>query len=225
MLGLLWGLAQGMRHALEPDHLAALSTLVADRRSPRSAASYAVAWGVGHALVLLAFGGALLLVRGHVPDRVGACFELLVAAMLIVLGVRGLRAAFVRPAGDGVEHAHTTVKHSHAGPHDHVHLQGLTLSRRPLVVGCVHGLAGSGALAALVMPGMKSALAGVVYMAVYGGGATLGMAMLAGLVGVPLARLVRTPRGVPVLLGATGALSVIFGVVWGYSAAGGALLQ
>lgn len=225
ILGLFWGLAQGMRHALEPDHLAALSTLIADRRSPRSAASYAVAWGLGHALVLLAFGGVLLLVRAHVPERVAAGFELLVAVMLIVLGVLGLRAAFVRPSGGGTEHAHASSAHAHAGPSDHLHVRGLTLSRRPLVVGCIHGLAGSGALAALVMPGMKSVLAGMVYMAVYGGGATIGMAMLAGVVGVPLARLVRTPRGIPVLLGATGALSVAFGVVWGWTAAGVALLQ
>jgi hypothetical protein len=97
------------------------------------------------------------------------------------------------------------------------------ISRRPLVVGCIHGLAGSGALAALVMPGMRSALAGLAYLLLYGGGAALGMAMLAGVVGVPMARLVRTHRGVPVLLGATGALSLVFGLAWGWTAASIAL--
>ena len=223
ILGLLWGMAQGMRHALEPDHLAAVSTLVADGRSPRSAASYALAWGLGHALVLLVFGGALLLLRGHVPGRIGAGFELLVAAMLVVLGLRALRLAFVRPAGDLMEHHHDGTQHAHAAPSDHLHLRGYTVLRRPLIVGCIHGLAGSGALAALVMPGMKSALLGLLYLAVYGGGAALGMAMLAGVVGVPLAKLVRTPRGIPVILGATGALSLVFGLAWGWTAAGLAL--
>jgi high-affinity nickel-transport protein len=222
LLGLFWGLAQGMRHALEPDHLAAVSTLVADRRSARSAASYALAWGVGHALVLLVFGGALLAVRGHVPARIGAAFELLVATMLVVLGLRGLRLAFVRPGVDPADHEDGG-PHVHPGSADHVHLSGFTITRRPLIVGCVHGLAGSGALAALVMPGMKSALLGLLYLALYGGGAALGMAMLAGVVGVPMARLVRTPRGVPVLLGATGALSLVFGLAWGWTAAGLAL--
>ncbi len=217
-LGLLWGLAQGMRHALEPDHLAAVSTLLAERRSPRSAASYALAWGVGHAIVLLVFGGALLLVRGHVPPRVGASFELLVAAMLVVLGVRGLRLAFVRPGGDPVEDAHHHGPHEHAHS-DHVHVRGLTLARRPLIVGSIHGLAGSGAIAALVIPGMRSTAAGLAYIALYGGGAALGMAMLAGVLGVPLAKLVQTPRGVPLLLGTTGALSLLFGLAWGWSAA------
>jgi hypothetical protein len=222
-LGLVWGLAQGMRHALEPDHLAAVSTLVAERKSARSAASYAVAWGVGHAVVLLAFGGALLLIRGHVPERVGAGFELAVAVMLVVLGVRALRRAFVKPVGEPVAHQHAHQHHAHPGPHDHLHVRGFTLARTPLIVGSIHGLAGSGVLAALVMPGMRSALAGLVYMLVYGSGATLGMAMLAGLVGLPLARLVQTRRGVPVLLGATGALSLVFGVAWGWAAAGVAL--
>ena len=96
VLGLLWGLAQGVRHALEPDHLAAVSTLVAERRTARSAASYAVAWGVGHALVLLAFGGALLAREGATfPSASAPGSSSLVAAMLVVLGVRALRRAFV----------------------------------------------------------------------------------------------------------------------------------
>ncbi|HEY8038787.1 MAG TPA: hypothetical protein VIF15_03305 [Polyangiaceae bacterium] len=224
VLGLLWGLAQGVRHALEPDHLAAVSTLVAERKTARSAASYAVAWGVGHALVLLAFGGALLLLRGQVPERVGAAFELVVAAMLVVLGVRALRRALVRDvSGEARPHGHSVGAHAHAGPADHLHVRGFTLARQPLVVGSIHGLAGSGALAAIVLSRMPSPLAGLVYMAVYGGGAMLGMAMLAGVAGVPLARLARTRRGIPVLLGTTGALSLLLGVAWGWAAAGVAL--
>jgi hypothetical protein len=223
LLGLLWGLAQGMRHALEPDHLAAVSTLVADRKSARSAASYAVAWGLGHALVLMAVGGALLLVRAQLSERVGAMFELAVAAMLIVLGVRALRRAFVDgAAGAPVAHAHATHAHAHGGPAAHVHLRGFTLAMRPLLVGCVHGLAGSGAVAALVMAQLQSAVAGLVYIVVFGAGATLGMAVLAGLAGVPLAKLVRTRRGVPVLLGTTGTLSLLLGIAWGWAAASAA---
>jgi hypothetical protein len=220
VLGLLWGLAQGARHALEPDHLAAVSTLVAERRSPRSAASYAVAWGIGHALVLLAFGGALLAVRARLPDRVAALFELAVAAMLIGLGARALRQAIVRHVGGvDVAHRHRAGAHAHAGPVDHVHVRGFTLARQPLVVGCIHGLAGSGALAGLVASQMSSALSGIATLAVYGGGAGLGMAALAGLAGVPLTKLARTRRGVPVVLAASGTLSVLLGVAWAWNAA------
>jgi hypothetical protein len=223
-LGLLWGLAQGVRHALEPDHLAAVSTLVAERRSARSAAWYAMAWGAGHALVLLAFGGALLVLRGQVPARLAAGFELLVAFMLIFLGARAMRRAFVHPDGPPIDHAHATGAHSHAGPSDHVHVHGWALARRPLIVGCIHGLAGSGALAALVMPGMTSPAAGLTYMALYGGGAAIGMAALAGIAGVPLARVARARRGVRALLATTGALSLVLGIAWGWTAASAAMM-
>jgi hypothetical protein len=213
-LGLLWGLGQGVRHAVEPDHLAAVSTLVAERRSARSAASYAVVWGAGHALVLLAVGGALLLLRMRMPERAAAVFELVVAVMLVVLGIRALRRALVAGRRAPAPHAHDGAEH----------IMGFAVARQPLVVGCIHGLAGSGALAALVVAQIRSPVAGLVYMVLYGGGAALGMAMLAGLVGVPLARLVHTKRGVPVLLATTGTLSLVLGVAWGWSAAGPALV-
>jgi hypothetical protein len=216
-LGLVWGFAQGVRHAVEPDHLAAVSTLIAERRSPRSAAGYAIVWGAGHAVVLLVVGGALLLLRERMPERVAAIFELIVAAMLVVLGFRALkhaliagRTAAVRPGGHEI--AEGTVRGSSG------------LAPRPLIVGCIHGLAGSGALVALVVAQMRSLVAGLVYIVVYGSGAALGMAALAGLAGVPLARLVQTKRGVPVVLGTTGTLSLALGLAWGWSAAGPALV-
>jgi hypothetical protein len=216
-LGLVWGLVQGVRHAVEPDHLAAVSTLVAERRSARSAAGYAVLWGAGHALVLLVVGGALLLLRGRMPERLAAVFELLVAAMLVALGLRALaRAIRKSPAGGGApREPHQRHEHGTIQPE-----RGPALSPRPLLVGCIHGLAGTGALVALVAAQMRSLLAGFVYIALYGGGAALGMAVLAGLAGLPLARLVQTRHGVPVVLGTTGALSLALGVAWGWSATG-----
>jgi hypothetical protein len=214
-LGLAWGLVQGVRHAVEPDHLAAVSTLVAERRSPRSAAGYAIVWGAGHAVVLLVVGGALLLLRERMPERVGAVFELIVAAMLLVLGIRALK------------HALMVGRHAAVGPGGHEPegaTRGPRLSPRPLIVGCIHGLAGSGALVALVVAQMRSLVAGLMYIVLYGSGAALGMAALAGLAGVPLARLVQTKQGVPVVLGTTGTLSLALGLAWGWSAAGPALV-
>ncbi|HZU84722.1 MAG TPA: hypothetical protein VE987_17450 [Polyangiaceae bacterium] len=212
LIGLGFGMLQGVRHAIEPDHLAAVSTLVADRRSARSAASYAAAWGLGHALALLAVGGALFSLRARLPGRMAAAFELAVAVMLVALGVRalerGLRATL---SGDRRPVAPTAGASA-----------ARALPRRPLVVGCVHGLAGSGALAAVVGAQMPSLPAGLAYMLVYGGGAALGMAILAGAAGVPLGLLVRTRHGLPALLAATGALSLLLGVAWGWSAVTGA---
>jgi hypothetical protein len=210
-LGLLWGLAQGMRHAVEPDHLAAVSTLVAERRSARSAATYAVVWGAGHALVLLVVGGSLLLLRARLSERAASAFELLVAAMLVLLGVRALRRAIAQRSS-----VPATIRESHA----HVRWLGFPTARQPLVVGCIHGLAGSGALAALVLAQMRSVAAGLFYMALYGGGAALGMGILAGLAGVPLAHVAKTKGGFPALLATTGVLSLTLGVAWGWVAAG-----
>lgn len=205
LAALLLGIVQGMRHALEPDHLAAVSTMVAEQRSVRASAVYAAAWGVGHALVLLLVGGVLLALRGAVPERLANVFELIVGLMLVALGVRALRQAFAgRVEGCG---------------HVHPRVPGFALARRPLIVGAVHGLAGSGALAALVMAKLSSLFQGVLYMALFGAGATLGMAVVAGIAGAPLAWLARAPEGRPVMLALSGSLSLGLGVAWGWSAA------
>lgn len=216
LLGWLFGLAQGVRHALEPDHIAALSTLVAEQRTTRASMTYAVSWGAGHALVLLIVGGALVVLRAEMPERLADVFELGVAFMLVALGTRALRrAAQLGKGGPPFAHRHGPVAHTHGGSVEHVHVHGRSFARFPLLIGVVHGMAGSGALAALVLPKLPSATQGLLYLALYGFGATLGMAMLAGLAGVPLARIVRSRRGMPILLGLSGAFSLIFGVVWG----------
>ncbi|HWL85794.1 MAG TPA: hypothetical protein VNO21_08335 [Polyangiaceae bacterium] len=208
LMGAVLGVASGVRHAIEPDHLAAVSTFVAEQRSSRATVAFAAVWGIGHALMLMVVGGALLFLGRQMPAVLGDVFELIVAIMLIGLGVRGLLQA-VR-AHRGRHHAHpiplvprapTRPTHTHVG--------------RPLAVGLVHGLAGSGALTALVISRMGSPLAGLGFMALYGFGAMLGMAMLAGVAGVPLARVVRSPYGMPILLALTGVVSLVVGATWG----------
>ena len=189
----LLGFANGMRHALEPDHLAAVSTLVAGKRSATASVRYAAAWGAGHAVMLVVAGGALALLRTKLPDLASDGLELVVAAVLIGLGVRGLVQA---------AHART---HAH-GPE--------TLTRLPFLVGLVHGLAGSGALAALVVSQLASPAFAIGFIAIYAIGAALGMATLAGVLGWPLARLARAPRLVPVLVGLSAVASLIVGVAW-----------
>jgi high-affinity nickel-transport protein len=202
LLGWLLGLAQGVRHAFEPDHLAAVSTVVAEQRSARESARFAATWGIGHALVLFVVAGVLFVARREMPASLGNAFELVVAAMLVLLGVRALRQAI---------RAQRAVSHDHAPRAAHRHDV-----RRPLLIGVVHGLAGSGALTALVAGSFASATAGLAFMLLYGLGAAAGMAMLAGLAGVPLARVVRTRWGRAAIFGATGAFSLVLGFVWGW---------
>jgi hypothetical protein len=188
----LLGFANGMRHALEPDHLAAVSTLVAGERSAKASVRYAAAWGAGHAAMLLVAGGALALLRTELPDLASDGLELVVAVVLIGLGVRGLAQA------------------AHSRPRD----GGETFRRLPFFVGLVHGLAGSGALAALVISQLASPAFALGFIAIYAVGAAVGMATLAGVLGWPLARLARAPRLVPVLVGLSAAASLIVGIAW-----------
>ena len=191
-------LALGVRHASEPDHLVAVSTLVAGEPNPRRAAKLGAIWGVGHSIALLAVGGLLLLLREQLSERMGALLELGVAGMLLVLGVKSITTAIRMRRGQ--EHAHT-------------HEEG---QRRPLLIGLVHGLAGSGALTALVLASMPSVTSGIVYMLCFGIGSVVGMAALSGLIGLPLAKLTHRLQLRAAALAATGCLSLVVGIAWGW---------
>lgn len=209
-----FGSLLGMRHALEPDHLAAVSTLVSRERSSLKAALLGVCWGLGHTFGLIVVGAVLVFLRAELPPRIADFFELLVAIMLIVLGSRAVLQA-VRQ-GPAHLHNHAFAVHRHSGLPAHVHIGTWTLARRPLLIGAVHGLAGSGALTALVLTTLPSTAARLSYMALFGLGSTVGMAALSGLLGWPLARLGAhhaVARGVSF---AVGAMSVVLGLFWGY---------
>lgn len=207
----------GMRHALEPDHLAAVSTLVTRERGSLRAAWLGACWGVGHTFALMIAGAALVLLRAEMPARLAAAFELGVAVMLIVLGVRAIsQARALGTDGPLTRHQHWFVAHQHAGLVAHVHIGRWTLARRPLLIGAVHGLAGSGALTALVVTTLPSVSSQLTYMALFGIGSTVGMAALSGVLGWPLARLganLAVARGISVIVGVT---STALGLVWGY---------
>ena len=196
MTGSGLGSLLGMRHALEPDHLAAVSTLVSRERNGIRAALLGVCWGLGHTLSLVVVG-----------------------ALLVALGFR----AIVQAARQGAEgptrvHRHGRLVHSHAGVPAHVHIGVWTLARRPLLVGAVHGLAGSGALTALVLATLPTTTARLAYMALFGLGSTVSMAALSGLLGWPLARFGThhlVARCVSLIVGCT---SMVLGIMWGQSA-------
>ena len=207
----------GMRHALEPDHLAAVSTLVTGERNSYKAAFLGICWGLGHTFALIAVGTVLVILRAEMPVRIADAFELCVALMLIALGVRAIYlAARQGPAGPAHVHHHGHVVHMHQGAPGHIHIGTWTLARKPLCVGAIHGLAGSGALTALVLTTLPSTAARLTYMVVFGLGSTLGMAALSGLLGWPLARAGRH-RGFARALSLTvGFVSTTLGLFWGY---------
>lgn len=217
LTGSALGALFGMRHALEPDHLTAVSTLVTGERSSLRAAMLGASWGLGHTLSLVVVGAALVLMRAGMPPRMADLFELCVAVMLVVLGIRAIALAVRQgPVGPTHTHHHGHVVHKHAGAAPHVHVGRWTLARRPLLVGAVHGLAGSGALTALVLATLTSTAARITYMTLFGLGSTIGMAILSGLLGWPIARITANRTATRALSVAIGCVSITFGIFWGY---------
>jgi High-affinity nickel-transport protein len=209
----------GVRHALEPDHLAAVSTLVSRERSSVRAALLGACWGLGHTFALVLVGALLIVLRKEMPPALSDVFELGVAVMLIGLGVRAILQA-ARQGQDGPErlHRHGHIVHSHSVVAPHMHVGNWTLARRPLLIGAVHGLAGSGALTALVLATLPTTASQLSYMALFGLGSTFGMAALSGLLGWPLARFGTHHLVARIVTLAVGCTSTLMGLAWGQAA-------
>jgi len=219
---LLLGLLLGMQHALEADHVAAVASLAAQSRNRRDLLRHGVVWGLGHMLTLSAFAGVVVLAGGHVGGHLAAWLEFVVGITLVLLGGHVLyrlareRMHFhVHSHADGRVHLHA---HSHLGedlPHGrspHEHLHHAPFPFRSLLVGMVHGLAGSAALAVLAATTLGSASEGIAYVLLFGFGSLLGMAGLSAAITVPLrfsaGLLTRADR---VVRGAVGAITVVLG--------------
>ena len=184
---ILLGTLLGLRHATDADHVVAVTTIVARERSLLRAARIGAAWGLGHSVTLLVLGGAVIAFRLVIPPRVGLGLEFAVALMLIGLGYANLRSR--EPATE----------------------PALT---RPFWIGVVHGLAGSAAVALLVLATIRTPLAAGVYLLMFGLGTVLGMTLVTLLLAAPAAyvgdRLGRMRTGIRL---AAGALSVVFGLL------------
>jgi sulfite exporter TauE/SafE len=212
------GFVLGLRHALDPDHVVAVTTLASQRAGWRRTSLVGGFWGLGHALSLGFVGGIILLLRLSVPAAVSAGLEALVGVMLVVLGTLALRRArrtrlHAHPhEHDGATHVHL---HAHA-PREtavHQHPHPLKGGLRPFLVGLVHGLAGSAGLALLALSAASTLTAGLVYLVIFGLGSIAGMLLLSALMSVPLgyveSRFTALHRGVQV---AAGTASVGFGL-------------
>jgi len=222
---LLLGFLVGLRHALEPDHVAAVASLATRGGRLRDHARNGVLWGLGHAATLLLLAGGCVLLGLTVPERVGRVLEAAVGVMLVVLGAsvllrlrrRGVHAhAHVHADGTSHWHAHA---HDHGARRDHAHAHpGLAT----LGVGALHGLAGSSALVLLVGGAARTPGAGLAYVASFGLGAVAGMLLLATTIAVPLAaarRRARLERALTAFAGA-GSLGIGLHLVWAMASAG-----
>jgi high-affinity nickel-transport protein len=199
-----FGSLVGMRHALEPDHLAAVSTLITRERSSARAAWVGICWGFGHTMTLIVAGVVLIVLRRDLPRAADALFEVAVVALLVGFGLRAIRQA--TGLAPPIDRASVP---SRLPPSS-----GWQAARRPFFVGALHGLAGSGALTAAVVAALPTTTARLIYLALFGLGSMVGMAVLSGVVGWQLARLRgAAARGISLLLGG---FSMALGIAWGW---------
>jgi len=196
MFGILGlGFLLGMQHALEADHIAAVSSIAARRSHVGEIVKHGLTWGLGHTLTLFVFAGAAILLGHAIPDSLSRSIETAVGIMLIGLGAHVLwrlwrdRVHFhTHGHGDGTVHIHA---HSHAGEtaahrrDAHAHDHGFRW--RTLLVGLMHGMAGSAALLLLTVSQASSPAVGLGYVALFGIGSMIGMGVLSLVIAVPLA--------------------------------------
>ena len=192
----LLGLFLGVRHSTDPDHVVAVSTIASRERSVGQGALIGMLWGVGHTLTIFLVGSAIILFGLVIPPRVGLSMEFCVAVMLIVLGVlnltgtlRWLTERFAPVKRSTQEIANSGMAGNTAeGPLDRlISRYGSYQVFRPLVIGLVHGLAGSAAVALLVLSTIRSPLWAIAYLLVFGIGTIIGMMLMTSAMAIPVA--------------------------------------
>lgn len=213
ILGL--GFVLGLKHAFDSDHLVAVSTIVTRERSPWRSLWIGLFWGLGHTLTLLLVGLVVLGMKQQIPAPVEMSLECLVGVMLIGLGLVTLldcwrnRVHVHHHDHDGDAHMHF---HTHAESALHGHAHRLRLGIKPLVIGMVHGLAGSAALMLIVLASISSPSLGLAYIGIFGAGSVLGMGLVSLLMGFFFSYVAPRLHNVSMTLRlATGALSTGFG--------------
>ena len=220
---LLLGLFIGMQHAFEADHIAAVASIAVRKSSVGRIVRHGAVWGIGHTITLMTFAGTALFLDHAIDEVFSAMLELGVGVLLVGLGSHLLyrlwrdRVHFhAHRHANGVQHLHA---HSHrddreghlASKHDHAHPGGAPV--RTLLVGMVHGLAGSAVLLVLTTATVNDPVTGMIYIAIFGFGSVLGMAALSAFIAIPLSYSARAltwvNRG---LQGAVGAATVVLGL-------------
>ena len=183
---LLIGFALGLRHAVEADHLAAVSTIVSEKKSLLTASIVGGMWGVGHTIALFMVGAVVIFLKVRISETTEARLEAVVGIMLVILGLNALRKLF---SAESI-HIH---KHEHDGrEHIHIHTHNAAgetshhrFSPRSIFIGMVHGLAGSAALMLLILPVIPSAAVALLYIVIFGAGSIGGMMAMSFMIGLP----------------------------------------
>ena len=226
LTAVVFGFLLGIKHALDADHIVAVTTIVSRSRSLLRSALVGLSWGIGHTLTLFVVGFGVLVFKLTIPDRLSLSMEFVVGIILVLLGVSVIRQLTAGRAHIHV-HRHGDNRHLHSHSHDNSPEHTHQHVRRPLLIGMVHGLAGSGALTVLVLSTMSSVGQGLLFLLLFGIGSILGMLLFSGLISLPF-RLTAglSPRLNLWTQGVAGVISIGFGlfIMWQIGFTGGLFL-
>jgi high-affinity nickel permease len=184
---LVFGFLLGLKHATEADHLAAVSTIVSEKKNLFASSIVGGLWGIGHTISLLVVGLVVIFLKLQISEQLEARLEAGVGVMLVLLGLNALRNLYLTKNA----HVHTHEHEGHAHLHTHSHDKKPNekwhhnLSPRSVIIGMIHGLAGSAALMLLIVPNIKSPFVAVLYILIFGAGSIGGMMLMSFIFGLP----------------------------------------
>jgi ABC-type nickel/cobalt efflux system permease component RcnA len=214
------GFILGIKHAIEPDHVIAVSTIASQSKKLWNASLAGVFWGIGHTATLFIIGIILILLKGEIPEKWAMSLEFLVGIMLVYLGIKtifsfkNIHIHHHQHDGDDHKHVHS---HQNSGGHNHKHQHKKTTYLQSMLIGLVHGLAGSGAMVLLTMSTVKSIGEAAIYILIFGAGTVIGMLFFTTIIGIPFvlskkSKTISRPLGI-----VTGVISTVFGIYYMYN--------
>lgn len=183
---LFLGFVLGLTHAIEADHLAAVSAIVSEKKNLLTAAIIGGFWGLGHTISLFVVGALMIFLKLQISETTEARLEAIVGGMLVLLGINALYKIYTAKEIHAHTHEHGSRAHTHVHLHDGEKEESHhRFSPRSVVIGMIHGLAGSAGLMLIVIPSISSPTLALFYILIFGIGSIAGMMLMSLLIGLP----------------------------------------
>ncbi|MFC4801592.1 sulfite exporter TauE/SafE family protein [Neobacillus sp. GCM10023253] len=214
------GFVLGIKHAIEPDHVIAVSTIASQSKKLLRSSLAGVFWGIGHTATLFIIGIIIILMKGEIPEKWAMSLEFLVGIMLVYLGVstvlsfKSIHIHQHEHHGEDHKHVHS---HTHMGKHRHKHKHQNVSYLKSMVIGLIHGLAGSGAMVLLTMSTVHSVWEAAIYILIFGVGTIIGMLFFTTIIGIPFVFSSKKVGLNKSLTQITGLISIVFGIFYMYN--------
>ncbi|AOZ94326.1 sulfite exporter TauE/SafE family protein [Paenibacillus crassostreae] len=214
------GFVLGIKHAIEPDHVIAVSTIASQSKKLWRSSLAGVFWGIGHTATLFIVGIILLLMKDEIPETWALSLEFLVGIMLVYLGIATILSFknihVHQHDHDGEEHKHIH-SHKHYIKHEHQQVHKKVSYVKSMLIGLVHGLAGSAAMVLLTMSTVDSVAEGIIYILIFGAGTIVGMLFFTTIIGIPFVYSAKKVSLNKIFTQITGVISTAFGIYYMYN--------